>query len=62
VVDSREGISHALEKRVRMAGAEMLTGARISETSGFGGLRSVRIAGAGGQDLGRHHCDLLAVS
>jgi sarcosine oxidase subunit alpha len=62
VVDSREGISPALEKRVRMAGAELLTGARISGTSGFSGLCSVRIAGSGGQDLGRRRCDLLAVS
>jgi sarcosine oxidase subunit alpha len=62
VVDSRETISPALEKRLRMAGTELLRGARISDTRGFSGLRSVRIAGPDDADLGRRDCDLLAVS
>lgn len=62
VVDSRNRISPALEKRVRMAGAELLTGAAISDTRGFSGLRGVRIAGPGGRDHGRYRCDVLAVS
>jgi sarcosine oxidase subunit alpha len=62
VVDSRDAISPALEKRLRMAGTELLQGARISDTRGFNGLNSVRIAGPDGADLGHRKCDLLAVS
>jgi sarcosine oxidase subunit alpha len=62
VVDSRESISPALEKRLQMAGVELVRGACISDTRGFGGLRSVRIARHDGTDLGYRTCDLLAVS
>jgi sarcosine oxidase subunit alpha len=62
VVDSRDRISPALEKRMRMAGVELLTGATISDTHGFGSLRGVRISGPEGRGLVHRRCDVLAVS
>jgi sarcosine oxidase subunit alpha len=62
VVDLRDALSDALRERTVAAGAELLTGARIADTQGFGSLRSVRIAGRSGADLGKRRCDLLAVS
>jgi len=62
VVDSRPGVSEALRERLGALGIESLSGARIADTRGNGGLAEVRIRSLGGEDLGRHRCDLLAVS
>jgi sarcosine oxidase subunit alpha len=62
VVDLRDAVGEELRERTLAAGAELLTGAGIADTQGFSGLRSIRIAGRSGADLGRRGCDLLAVS
>ena len=62
VVDSRSKVSEALRQRVSDLGAYLLTGARISNTSGSKGINSVRIEDLEGNDLGNRKCDLLAVS
>jgi len=62
VVDSRDAISPPLEKRLAMSGTELLRDARIGDTGGFNGLRSVRITRNDGADLGPRTCDLLGVS
>jgi sarcosine oxidase subunit alpha len=62
VVDTRDEVSEYLRQRLKDLGTSLLTGARISNTSGSKGIRSVRIEKSDGEDLGGKKCDLLAVS
>ena len=62
VVDIRSKVSEALRQRLADLGAYLLTGARISNTSGSKGINSVKIEDLEGNELGNRDCDLLAVS
>lgn len=62
VVDVRNEVNKALRQRLADLGTTLLTGARISNTHGSKGIRSVRVSSVTGKDLGRKDCDLLAVS
>ena len=62
VVDIRSKVSEELRQRLADLGTYLLTGARISNTSGSKGINSVRIEDLEGNDLGNRNCDLLAVS
>jgi len=62
VVDVRSQVSESLRQRLTDLGICLLTGARIRDTRGSSGLRSVHLEDLDGKDLGRRDCDLLAVS
>jgi len=62
VVDSRSKVDQALRQRLEDLGTKLLAGARISNTRGSKGIRSVRIESLDGENLGSRNCDLLAVS
>jgi sarcosine oxidase subunit alpha len=62
VVDSRRAVGEPLQQKLSDLGTRLLQGARIRDTRGSKGIRSVRIEGLDGNDLGSADCDLLAVS
>jgi sarcosine oxidase subunit alpha len=62
VVDTRSQVDQALRQRLEDLGTKLLTRARISNTRGSKGIRSVRIETLDGENLGSRNCDLLAVS
>jgi len=62
VVDVRSKVGEGLRQRLADLGTYLLTGARIRNTNGSKGIKSVRIEDLEGNDLGNRNCDLLAVS
>jgi len=62
VVDQRDSVSTTLTARLADTGAGVFVGARVADTKGDRGLRSVRVERLDGRPLGRLDCDLLAVS
>ena len=62
VVDVRPEINEELRHRITALGTDLLTAARISDTSGSRRIRSVSIESVNGASLGNRACDLLAVS
>ena len=62
VVDVRSKVSESLRSGLAGLGTYLLSGARIGDTRGSKGIRSVSIEDLDGNDLGRRKCDLLAVS
>ena len=62
VVDVRSEVSESLRSRLAGLGTYLLSGARIRDTRGSKGIRSVSIEDLDGNDLGSRSCDLLAVS
>lgn len=62
VVDSREEIDPDLYRRVSKLGTGIFTCARMADTFGSKGIRSVQVERLDGRALGRMDCDLLAVS
>ena len=61
IVDSRTPPSPAAQATAGQVGGRLFTGAAIVRTSGYTGLKSVRVQDASGQ-VHRIACDLLAVS
>ncbi|MFC1740097.1 sarcosine oxidase subunit alpha family protein [Pseudomonadota bacterium] len=62
VVDTRKSVSEKLRQRLEDLGTTLHTGARISNTRGSKGIRSVSIESTDGTNPGARKCDLLAVS
>jgi sarcosine oxidase subunit alpha len=62
VVDVREEISDSIRTRLEALDTEVITGARISATSGTRSIREIVVESLDGQNKGRRKCDLLAVS
>jgi len=62
VVDVRENVKPALQRRLAALGTELLSRARIRRTYGGRCVRAVGIERLDGSSLGRRDCDLVAVS
>ncbi len=62
VVDTRKQVGGALRQRLADLGTRLLSDARIGDTRGGKGIRSLRVESADGDKLGTYRCDLLAVS
>jgi sarcosine oxidase subunit alpha len=62
LVDTRKEVDPELQRQLAELDTRLLTDARIADTRGGKGIRSVKVQGHDGSDLGTHACDLLAVS